>query len=148
MRHRALPHRRANLGIQRFQPLGELALALADGPETEGELPAVLQIGLHLAQTHPVLTVEQADLADQPGAHLTSGHPVRQYREVALATAGAAPPVLSIFGDRIASQQSSNSCLCLPNILLPLETMDTEKMHKLRVFEVESRFPIRIELDR
>ena len=58
MRHRALPHRRANLGIQRFQPLGEFALALADRPETEKELPAVLQVGLHLAQTHPVLTVE------------------------------------------------------------------------------------------
>ncbi len=76
VRHRRSAYRRANLRLQRFQPLGELTLTLADRSKTERELPAVLQVGLYLAQTHPVLTVEQADLADQPGAHLTSGHPL------------------------------------------------------------------------
>jgi hypothetical protein len=77
-------------------------LALADGPETEGERPAVLQVGLHLAQTHPVLTVESTDLADQPGAHLTTWHPVGEYPHLSLPTLRAVTGVLLVFRHLIA----------------------------------------------
>lgn len=102
MRDGRAPDCRAELRIQRREPSGEFTLAFTDRPETEGQSPVGLEIGLHLAQAHAVGAVEQTDLTDQARPHLPARHPVGQFGHMPLATPATAPGVLLVFGDRVA----------------------------------------------